>query len=328
MNKIFLSIVVICYNNERYIKECLNSIISQLNKNIELIIVNDGSTDNSLKIIKNEVSKIDNTKVITIKNSGISIARNKGISEAKGSYLMLIDGDDYICNQSISKIIDYLLENKSDLLLLNTTKYFEKAKLYEKEILEINHTGKITYEDLINNKIGGRAWRFVYNLQNLRNNNIVFSDNLIYEDEEWVPKAVYHSNSIAYIDIPFYFYRKTDNTITSSRDLTKILNLIEITNKTMDWFVELNEKNKYIEFSLSRCIRNILSYMKNASCEQKKEILKWYYIRRKDIFKILRSNKKMKFSFIIFGPTLGLKIYKKIFREKYKLKKCISSNII
>ena len=96
INKKTLSIIIICYNNEKYIKNCLDSVIRKLNNNIEIIIVDDGSTDSSYNIISKRIVNIENIKLISIKNSGISIARNVGLKNAVGKYIMFIDGDDYI----------------------------------------------------------------------------------------------------------------------------------------------------------------------------------------------------------------------------------------
>ena len=150
-----ISIIITCYNNGAYIKECIDSVVN--NDEVEIIIINDGSTDNSLNII----DEYNNIKVITTNNNGLSIARNRGIDESTGDYILFIDGDDYIDKHSINIIKNYINDNDFDLLLLNTTKYYEFNNTYEKEILSINNE-ILDIPDLINNKICGRAWRFLY----------------------------------------------------------------------------------------------------------------------------------------------------------------------
>lgn len=177
--KYVISIIVICYNNEKYIKKCLSSILRQANNKIELIVIND-TLNNAM-----------NTKIISIKNSGISNARNIGIKESSGKFLIFVDGDDFISDYSLKYILRYIENNSFDLLLLNTTKYYEISNKYEREILKIKKNKNIEVCELINNKVFGRVWRFVYNRELIDKNNIRFHQNLIYEDEEWVPKIIF-----------------------------------------------------------------------------------------------------------------------------------------
>ncbi len=317
--KYTVSIIVICYNNEKYIKECLSSILCQIDNKIELIVINDGSTDNSLTIIRDTLNDALNTKIISVKNSGISNARNIGIDKANGEFLIFVDGDDFINEKSLQYILNYIENNSFDLLLLNTTKYYEMSNKYEKEILLIEKHKNIKARELINNKIFGRAWRFVYNKKLIDKYNIRFHSNLIYEDEEWIPKVIFFANRIDYLDIPYYFYRKTQNTITTQKTINNIKNLMEITKSSYEWYLTLNKKdnNNYFYFSLSRCIRNILSSMFYLNQKEKTYVNKWFKSNKDMIYNILKFNKKYKFLLIIFGPYYGTKIYKTFFREKY-----------
>ena len=327
--KYVISIIVICYNNEKYIKKCLSSILRQANNKIELIVINDGSTDNSLNIINDTLNNAMNTKIISIKNSGISSARNIGIKESSGKFLIFVDGDDFISDYSLKYILRYIENNSFDLLLLNTTKYYEISNKYEREILEIKKNKNIEVCELINNKVFGRAWRFVYNRELIDKNNIRFHQNLIYEDEEWVPKIIFFANRIDYLDIPYYFYRKTQNTITTQKTFNNIKNLMEITKSSYEWYLKLNKKNdnNYFYFSLSRCIRNILSSMFYLNSNEKIYVRKWFNSNSEMIYSILKFNKRYKILLRLFGPYYGTKIYKCIFREKYVLQKEIIKNV-
>lgn len=319
--KYVISIIVICYNNEKYIKKCLSSILCQLNNKVELIVVNDGSTDNSSMIIEETLKGTLNTKFITIENSGISNARNTGIEKSNGEFLIFVDGDDFISYNSLDCILNYIENNSFDLLLLNTIKYYEVSDKYEKEILTIKKNKNIEIHELIDNKIFGRAWRFVYNRNLIIQNNIRFHRNLIYEDEEWIPKVIFFANKIDYLDIPYYFYRKTQNTITTQKTINNIKNLMEITKSSYEWYLKQNKKSddNYIFFSLARCVRNILSSMFYLNDNEKIYVREWFNLNKKMIYNILKFNKKYKFLLRTFGSYYGTKIYKKFFREKYSL---------
>lgn len=327
INKKTLSIIIICYNNEKYIKNCLDSVIRKLNNNIEIIIVDDGSTDSSYNIISKRIVNIENIKLISIKNSGISIARNVGLKNSVGKYIMFIDGDDYINIKGIEKIINYIQKNEFDLLLFNTIKYYEKTGKYEIEKYAINDYKNVSISDLIDNKICGRAWRFIYNKKMLDKNKLSFHKSLIYEDEEWVPQVIYYSKKIEYIDEDLYIYRKRNNSITSTKSLNNIINLEKITEATYIWSLDCSNKKNYIFFSLTRCIRNIMGSILYLDKEEIKQVISWYKQNYKMIMKILKYNPKLKILLKVFGPYNGIKFYKKFCKEKYKTKKIVKFKI-
>ena len=132
-NNTLLSIIVNTYNCESYLKQCLESIKNQLSIESELIVVDDSSTDNTFKIIENELYNLSNCSYYSINHSGISSSRNFGIEKAKGTYIMFVDGDDYIIEDSLHKIINYLKLNDFDLTLFNTIKYFNSKNYFEIE---------------------------------------------------------------------------------------------------------------------------------------------------------------------------------------------------
>ena len=328
MKNVLLSSIVNTYNCENYMKQCLESIKNQLSPELELIVVDDHSTDNTFEIIEKEIHNLSNCSCYAINHSGISNSRNFGLEKAKGTYIMFIDGDDYIMEDAIIKIINYLRANDYDLTLFNTIKYFDNKNYFEIEKFSLQNGQNLSEEDLINNKICARPWRFIYKRDMLKNNSIIFPENLVYEDEEWVPKVIYYSKCLNFLNEYVYVYRKRKGSITDSKDITYIMNLTSIIERTYNWSLNCTNKKKYIYFSLTRCIRNVLGELNNFELpEEKKLILDWYKKNRNMINNILEYNKKLKYSIIILGPKNGIKIYKKIFREKYFITKEKVSNI-
>lgn len=171
-----LSIIVTFYNNEKYVKQCLDSIISQLHNNMELIIIDDGSKDKSISFIKDCITGISNAYFFSINNSGISFARNFGIKKAVGKYIMFIDGDDYIIDNALAKINNYINKKSFDLLTFKIIKFYEEQKYFEKEIPSIRNDNNLTTEDLINNKICGRPWRFIYSKKLIKSNKLFLTN--------------------------------------------------------------------------------------------------------------------------------------------------------
>ena len=319
---ILLSIIVNTFNCENYLKQCLESIKKQLSVESELIVIDDSSTDNTFKIIESELYDLSNCSYYSIEHSGISNSRNFGISKAKGTYIMFVDGDDYIIENSLNKIIKYLKLNEFDLTLFNTIKYFDSKNYFEIEKFSLQDGQCLSEQDLINNKICARPWRFIYRKDVLKNNSILFPKDLVYEDEEWVPKVIYYSKCLNFLDEYVYVYRKRKGSITDNKDIKYTMNLATVIERTYNWCLNCTHKKEYIYFSLSRCIRNVLGALNDfESPEDKKVILDWYEKNRNMIMDILEYNKKLKYAINMFGPNDGIKFYKKVFREKYSITK-------
>lgn len=114
-----ISIIIPVYNVEKYIEKCIHSVMEQTYKNIEIIMINDGSTDNCGKICDEYAKKDNRIKVIHQKNEGVSSARNKGIRECTGKYIGFVDGDDIIDTDMFEKLYESITKNESDLAICN-----------------------------------------------------------------------------------------------------------------------------------------------------------------------------------------------------------------
>ena len=138
-----LSIILPVYNVQNYLNQCLTSIVSQLTEEVELIAINDGSTDNSLDILK-EYSKKYTITIICQENKGLSEARNIGLNRAKGSFVWFVDSDDFIDSRSVERILAYTKEKNVDVTCLNTNLVSEDGnyiktinrKVADKAVLE------------------------------------------------------------------------------------------------------------------------------------------------------------------------------------------------
>lgn len=135
---ILFSVIIPVYNIEKYLKRSVNSILSQNYENYEIILVNDGSTDNSGKICEEFAKKSSKVKFINIKNSGVAVARNEGIKKAKGDYILFLDGDDFFKTTIFHDCEEAIIKNKSDIVvfgylaerLLNVYIYHNFRKVY------------------------------------------------------------------------------------------------------------------------------------------------------------------------------------------------------
>jgi len=228
---VILSIIIPAYNVEKFICKNIESIICMRNDNIELIIVDDGSTDNTYEICKDYASKYDFIKVITEKNGGPGKARNTGVSVATGEWIFFVDADDYIISDGLNRIIDHLQnpEFNGDTVVFNTLSYFESTGDYSV------FTGSFLYNNCQNGSCGSSFWKEVlrkdvsygycavfYAIKKklLIDNNIRFfdegtSNDICFSIQIWnKAKAVY------YFDEDVYVYRRDQpNSITHNPNI-------------------------------------------------------------------------------------------------------------
>lgn len=217
-----LSIIVPVYNVEEYIHACIDSIFRQgLDDEIfEVIIVNDGTQDRSMEMIKDIISQHHNITIINQDNQGLSVARNNGLAVAKGKYILFVDSDDVLINDSLSYLLDKAIESKVDLVVADymeiNNNEINNTLLYTKNnIKAIEKSGvKLFLEDIDPHDC--HVWHTLYKREFLQHNNITFVKGIFYEDIPFTHECAIKANKCLRIHIPIYIYRKGNElTITS-----------------------------------------------------------------------------------------------------------------
>ena len=213
-----ISIVVPVYNVAQYLRQCVDSILNQSYRKLEIILVDDGSTDNSGEICDQYAQQDSRVIVIHKENGGLSDARNAGIEIAKGEYIGFVDSDDFINRDMYAILADALEKNHADIAISNWQGFYDGK---ENEIYE-NGTGNIvlfegieTLAFLIYGKdkyrISFSVWDRLYRREIIV--NYLFPKGKCYEDIVWSAKVFYDAGRSVYIDKELYYYRRRDNSI-------------------------------------------------------------------------------------------------------------------
>lgn len=214
-----ISIIVPVYNSSKYLNKCLDSIINQSYKNIEIICINDGSTDKSLDIL-NEYKKIDDRVcVYTIKNSGVSCARNYGIKKSSGKYIMFIDSDDYIELDMIDRMMGTLLDEKVDIVRCNNfVEYFDKTIIEEYYLKNklINKIDSNIIDDIITSKLLTYCCVLLVKKDILMKTNLFNTNLKIYEDRVFYLELFLKAKSIYFMEDVLYHYVINNSSCTQS----------------------------------------------------------------------------------------------------------------
>lgn len=228
-----ISVIIPIYNSEKYLDYCIASVLVQTYKNLEIICVNDGSTDNSLNILKKYASNDDRIIIINQENYGQSVARNTGLKFATGEWISFIDSDDWIGIECYQKFID-VLNNRAefDLYMFNGTVYPENNTL-SFDIKDWTGENPHTFSDCKNPFKGNiSANNKIYNREFLLKNNLSFSENKIFEDQLFIITAQILAKNIYLQNEVFYWYRQHEGSTVhnfgrNAFDIVDVLNLIK-----------------------------------------------------------------------------------------------------
>ena len=170
-----VSVIIPVYNAEKYLRQCLDSVVNQTYKNLEIICVNDGSTDNSSEILKEYASKDDRIILINQNNQGNGCARNVGLSRVSGEYISFIDSDDFILQNTYASVISLMIKDNLDILMFGHFDYIdgECRKSFTNDIFNKFKNKKISKENLIQYFLLG-VWNKIFKSSFLKDNNIFF----------------------------------------------------------------------------------------------------------------------------------------------------------
>lgn len=259
-----ISVIVPVYNSEKTLKHCLDSIIDQTYKNIEIIIVNDGSTDNSETICKEYQNKDRRIKYIYQNNSGVSNARNNGIKYSNGQYVSFVDSDDYISPDMIFKMYKALKKEKVDVIRCKAIR-LESNNMQTPESLYELENKKITSNEITKNvilhfitdekTIGSYVWVLLINKEII----MEFNEKLYFmEDTDFFIKLLLNINSIYFLNEALYFYNYNTESISKNKN-NSVSNIYGILDAAESIKTFLITKNINIDDILKRFNNNIFN---------------------------------------------------------------------
>jgi len=225
-----ISVIIPIFNTEQYLRPCIESIVSQ-NINLEIILINDGSTDRSAEIMEDFKNHYNQIITIHQPHSGPSIARNHGMDVATGEYLAFIDSDDWIELESLSKLYYQATRHRADMIMGNMIYFYHnenKHMIYEEIPLRFKNKtlrGKDFFVTLMDTGyFYPMACGYLYKRNWIEANNLRFENSIIHEDELWTQIALCKANKVRFADVNFYFYRQRNGSIMHTSNTKERLN--------------------------------------------------------------------------------------------------------
>lgn len=304
-----VSIIIPIFNVEKYVHKTIDSVTNQTEKDIEIILVDDGSTDGSGKICDEYALKDERIRVIHKTNGGLSSARNVGIKVASSDYIMLLDGDDFLNAHAVSILNETMEKYPSDFIQF----HYQEVRENDNDLIE-NHNEQIyqahSLQEMYSNlyKAGGEfasACTKMYRKDVIKE---VLFKNIRHEDEMWCTDAFRNGMTVTYIPNVLYYYVMRENSIIHSSFNLKKLDVFKVIDERIKT-LEYNNLQEYIHIEYERMFMSIISLYSQTSKKSERNMLKDIYMNNKNSlyknarfdgkFKLLTKLMRINFKFII-----------------------------
>jgi len=291
-----ISVIVPVYNVENYLEKCLNSLVNQTLEEIEILVINDGSTDDSQKIIDEFQKKFpQKIKAFSKENGGLSDARNFGIERASGNFLAFVDSDDYISENMLQEMYDLAIKNEAELVICNLQKVDEHGNVTQKLTQIPNFSEKIDLEKNFSvfSDISYFACNKIFKRELFAGKK--FQKGMHFEDIELIPKILLQCKTLAKTDAFHYQYLERSNSISKSHterglDILKAVKNVEIAFENSEYS---HKKTELKNFQILEGVYTFLAYLafvKEDEVYQKmsSELKKFIKERKISNFEILK----------------------------------------
>ena len=217
-----VSVVVPIYNVREYLSRCIDTLYNQQGIDIEVILVNDGSTDNSLKICEEYAKKSENTIIIDKDNGGLSDARNAGTEVATGDYIYFLDSDDWLAPNALSTLCDFAVKNDCEIVQGGFYYAYDDYLLYDRSrmVSQILSRKEALLELIKNDYVKNFAWGKLYRADIVKKHR--FPKGKFYEDSYWQHLIVHECTRYGIVPTPLYYYRQRSSGISGSFSLKNL----------------------------------------------------------------------------------------------------------
>lgn len=305
-----VSIIIPVYNTEKYLQRCLDSVLNQTFSDLEIICVNDGSTDNSLNLLQNYAQHDKRIKIVTQTNQGLSQARNNGMLQASGKYFCFLDSDDFLDDNFIECLYKKAEKEKADVVMTGT-RHISKTKITMDYLFE----GVLSsFCDRVKSLPHGGACNKLYSRDFLNKYHLTFPAGLYFEDNPFTIQVCYFANKFVTIHGGCYNYVSNGLSITQDpqKEQKRLTDGLIITKKIMDFTVSYHLPPRERKVVSDFCLKYIINHRKLAEDNYRLDVLSliertktFYRLYSKIRLKAIRKNIKN-----FFARLLGIKTKK------------------
>ena len=315
-----LSIIVPVYNVADYLAKCLDSLLAQdLQQNeYEIIVVNDGSTDNSGDIAQYYADKYSNIILINQENQGLSGARNTGIANARGEYVQLVDSDDYLEENVLGGLLKQIEEERLDVLRFKYQNVRINAEC-EYEVFQPYKQSNFLFDDyssqpinginFLNQRFGTACYAVMFLIKRELLVDCLFKSRIYFEDTEWTPRMLIKANKVASTDTIVYNYLMREGSITKAVNKDKQRKVVEDKIKLVDSLLEHQQNvsdNRWFKGMIASTVLSLIGCIAADFYDERKKYLSQLNDRKVFPLSYINTTKqvKRKLQLINISPTL------------------------
>lgn len=313
-----ISIIIPVYNVEHYLATCLDSILAQTYTHLQIILVDDGSTDNSSQVCEAYAQKDKRIQVIHQKNGGLCAARNTGLTYVRGEFLVFVDSDDWCDTKFIEILLKGALENNSQISCVG---YYEvyPSKTQQIKVLPTGYSSAvITAREAMEkgfDKLGFYVWNKLFARSLF--NGITFPYGLLFEDMVTVPQVLHKTDRVAICDVPLYYYNRSNlNSITKSKFSVKKLDYFTTSQKLLEFAVHIQHKQLAYLTKQTRAymIAGFFRQMALTGFSDRKIITPLQRELRHNLLLLLQSSHKLTNKLFAVACCINFKVTTKLYR--------------
>lgn len=322
-----VSVVVPIYNVQEYLSKCIESLLNQTFNDFELILVNDGSKDDSLNIVREYEKKDARIIVIDKQNGGLSDARNAGIAIAKGEYILFVDSDDFVEKELLEKTLNKATQTNADIVMFDVFQYYQSTGKKEviRNVYQESQVYTLKQNPEMITKILNAAWNKLYKLSLFQENRILYPWGCYYEDLGTTYRLLARAQKIAFVNEPLYNYlQDRPGNITHQFNFS-VYHVLDMIKLVIDDYKKMGIYDTYYEELKYLGIVNIMECLKKTrTVSDEKMVTKFiqvsfWFMRNtwpefpKCKYKILREKNDW-----IYSNEMILNLYLKYARHKLK----------
>lgn len=277
-NQTLISVIIPVYNVESYLRECVDSVINQTYQNLEIILVDDGSTDSSGEICDEYLNADERITVIHKKNSGLSAARNAGLDACEGDYVYFLDSDDYIDKNALEELLDTAQKDHGDIVFFEAVSFadtddFEVKQNYIRKSKYKTDFGKAVFAEMTNNKEFHSAVPLLFlRKEFLNSTKLRFAEGILFEDMVFTYQAFALAKTVSQCGEAFYHRRyRRDSIMTSAKSKKHFSSCVEVYRLNSEFTI--NPDSAQVSF-ICRCAFNVFNVYEKLNKADKKNCKK------------------------------------------------------
>ncbi len=272
-----VSVIIPLFNDEKYLERCLDSIVTQTLHEIEIIIIDDGSTDDSVSIIEKYASSDERFSVISQTNQGPGMARNRGLSIAKGEFIAFVDSDDLIDSEMLEQMYENASKAQADIVVCQFEKFDDKGQVYTTKEME-----KETFQNLIAGKLYSPVWNKIYKRALFHEHGIVFPADIYYEDVATLFKLYFYAKKIITLQETYYHWYERPGSRTEVLNVLHVESMFRVFTEMEHFLISKKVEEHYSSSLFEKIVSGVLFLFRRIDShvvlfEKKREVWQLLY---------------------------------------------------